>query len=277
MSTGNYTFQVQAFINNQLGEIVEVNFSIRPHFTSSWWFITLVVLIIILIVYLVFIDMKLKEKYKREAIQSAQIALRSQMNPHFLFNALNSIQNYILRNEKELSIRYLKRFSDLIRKVLQNSKYDYISLKDDLDALEDYIFLEKIRFEGQFNYQIIIDDDIDVNTLQIPPLLLQPVIENSIWHGLMHKDGDDGSILITFKLKDDEIICIIDDNGVGRKIAQELEKSKKHKSVGISITRDRLRIINAKSQPKFNLVIEDKNPKKKETGTRVILSFPNNI
>ena len=114
------------------------------------------------VIYLVFMDMKLKERYKREAIQSTQIALRSQMNPHFLFNALNSIQNYILRNEKELSIRYLKRFSDLIRKVLHNSKHDYISLKDDLDALEDYIFLEKIRFEGQFNYKIVIDNDIDI-------------------------------------------------------------------------------------------------------------------
>ena len=219
--------------------------------------------------------MKIKEKYRRDAISAKQTALRSQMNPHFLFNALNSIQNYILRNEKELSVKYLNKFSNLIRKVLDNSMHNYIAIKEDLDALEDYIALEKVRFEGQFQHEVDVQEGLEIMDYQIPPLLLQPIVENAIWHGLIHKIDKDGLISIRFKMQDEDIICIIEDNGVGRKKSSALEiRKKNYKSVGIDITRDRLRIINTNRRHKIALYIEDINPEQEETGTRVTLRFP---
>lgn len=274
LSSGNYEFEVQPFVNNQFGDLTAVKFTIKSHFTNTWWFFIVIGLFVFWITYLIIMDMKMKEKYKREAIQSTQKALRAQMNPHFLFNALNSIQNYILRNEKELSIKYLSKFSSLVRQVLDNSMHNYIPIKDDLSALEDYLQLEQIRFEEKFEYEINIDEQLDSFTYLIPPLLLQPIVENAIWHGLLHKEEGIGKIVISYILKGEDVICSIEDNGVGRKVAEELEQAKKYKSVGIDITKQRLKVINANSKQKINIKIEDVNSNSKEVGTRVSLAIP---
>ena len=274
LSPGNYEFEVQPFVNNQFGDLTAVKFTIKSHFTNTWWFFLVIGLFVFWITYLIIMDMKMKEKYKREAIQSTQKALRAQMNPHFLFNALNSIQNYILRNEKELSIKYLSKFSSLVRQVLDNSMHNYIPIKDDLSALEDYLQLEQIRFEEKFEYEINIDEQLDSFTYLIPPLLLQPIVENAIWHGLLHKEEGIGKIVISYILKGEDVICSIEDNGVGRKVAEELEQAKKYKSVGIDITKQRLKVINANSKQKINIKIEDVNSNSKEVGTRVSLAIP---
>jgi len=274
LSSGDYTFEVQPFVHNQFGNLSKVSLNIKPHFTKTWWFFIVITLLVLWVIYLIIADMKIKEKYKREAIKSTQKALRAQMNPHFLFNALNSIQSYIFSNEKELSMRYLNKFSSLVRKVLDNSMHDYITIKDDLSALEDYMELEKIRFEGKFEYEINIDEKLDINNYFIPPLLLQPVVENAIWHGLLHKLEKNGKITISFRLENNTIICAITDNGVGRKRAEQLEKIKTHKSVGIQITKERLKVINTQSKEKIYLQLLDLNPDQLETGTKVKIILP---
>lgn len=274
LSPGNYEFEVQPFVNNQFGDLTAVKFTIKSHFTNSWWFFFVIGLLVLWVIYLIIMDMKIKEKYKREAIQSTQKALRAQMNPHFLFNALNSIQSYIFSNEKELSVKYLNKFSSLVRKVLDNSMHDYITIKEDLSALEDYMQLEKIRFEDNFEYEISIDEQLDINNCFIPPLLLQPVVENAIWHGLLHKTDKNGKITISLSLENNTIVCAIIDNGVGRKRSKELEKTKTHKSVGIQITKERLKVINTKSKQKIYLQLFDLNPEQSETGTKVKIILP---
>jgi LytS/YehU family sensor histidine kinase len=196
------------------------------------------------------------------------------MNPHFLFNALNSIQSYILINETELSVKYLNKFASLVRQVLDNSMHDFVTIKDDLSALENYIQLEEIRFEDKFEYVITIDEELDIHTCLIPPLLLQPIIENAIWHGLLHKENGGGKISISLKIEEDAIICDISDNGVGKVISQNIEGAKSYKSVGLKITKERVTTLNSNSQDKFQIKISDLYKNHKETGTLVKLTIP---
>jgi two-component sensor histidine kinase len=274
LSSGEYTFEVQPFVNDQYGNITTINFIINPHFMKTWWFILSALLLLSGITYKIVIDLKLKEGYKRKAIQSTQKALRAQMNPHFLFNALNSIQSYILINETELSVKYLNKFASLVRQVLDNSMHDFVTIKDDLSALENYIQLEEIRFEDKFEYVITIDEELDIHTCLIPPLLLQPIIENAIWHGLLHKENGGGKISISLKIEEDAIICDISDNGVGKVISQNIEGAKSYKSVGLKITKERVTTLNSNSQDKFQIKISDLYKNHKETGTLVKLTIP---
>jgi sensor histidine kinase YesM len=172
-------------------------------------------------------------------------ALRAQMNPHFIFNCLNSINRFILKNESQPASDYLTRFSRLIRLVLNNSKRTWISLEEETDMLGLYLDMEKLRFKDAFNYKLSCDENIDPSGLFIPPLLLQPFVENAIWHGLMHKKGN-GLVSISFKVEGNILHCIIVDNGVGRSFAAAAgsKSSQTHKSMGIRITRERLALIN---------------------------------
>lgn len=274
LSPGKYTFEVQPFVNHQMGDIASVSFTINPHFTKTWWFLLGCLILIACATYKIVLDIKLKETYKRKAIQSTQKALRAQMNPHFLFNALNSIQSYILINETELSVKYLNKFAALVRQVLDNSMHDYVAIKDDLSALESYIQLEEIRFEDKFDYEIKIDKRLDIHTYLIPPLLLQPIIENAIWHGLLHKKNGGGKITISFGLNDENIICTVADNGVGKELAENLEGVKSYKSVGLKITKERVNTLNSNSNDKFQIKIRDLYKGQVETGTLVELTIP---
>ena len=172
-------------------------------------------------------------------------ALRSQMNPHFMFNSLNSIKNYILQAEPRIAAEYLSNFAHLIRMILQNSRAKLITLQEELETLMLYIDLEKLRFDDEFEFNCIIDDRIDMQNVTIPPMILQPYVENAIWHGLMHKE-DRGQLTLKFHKHDGGIDCIVEDNGVGRKAASALkDKSiRKYKSMGMGITQDRIDIIN---------------------------------
>jgi LytS/YehU family sensor histidine kinase len=170
------------------------------------------------------------------------------MNPHFLFNSLNSIQYYIIKNDRISSSRYLSKFATLMRVILNNSQNQAISLNDEMNALKLYLELESMRFKERFEYMIEIDPLINQITTLIPPFIIQPFIENSIWHGLMNRDG---SGLLQIKLIQEDFIlrCIVEDNGVGRKHAAEIEGTNpfNRSSKGIAITETRLRLIDKKS------------------------------
>jgi LytS/YehU family sensor histidine kinase len=196
-------------------------------------------------------------------------ALRSQMNPHFIFNALNSINRYIIRSDKETASEYLVKFSKLMRLILENSKLKVISLKSELEALMLYVDMEMLRFDNKFEFNLEIEDSIEKNNINIPPLVLQPFIENAIWHGLNNK-ADKGIISLSIKPKDSEtLIVIIEDNGIGRKKANELKNSEMqtNKSFGMNITSERIKALN-KDEKRFKIIdlYDDNN---NAIGTRV--------
>jgi tetratricopeptide (TPR) repeat protein len=186
-------------------------------------------------------------------------SLRAQMNPHFIFNCLNSINRFIMKNESQAASDYLTQFSRLIRLVLNNSKKSWIPLEDEVDMLRLYLDMEKLRFKDAFNYLLVFDEHLDSSAVSIPPLLLQPFVENAVWHGLMHKK-ENGLVTISFKVEKNILNCTIVDNGVGRAAAAAAgsKSSQNHKSLGIRITRERLALINGNAEDeKVVFAIED--------------------
>jgi sensor histidine kinase YesM len=225
-----------------------------------------------------------KRKAELELVQAKQRqaeiemrALRAQMNPHFIFNSLNSINKYILKSEHENASRYLTRFAKLIRLILDNSNSREVALTDELTALKLYIEMESLRFTSKFDYEIKVSSDVNADTLQVPPLIIQPYVENAIWHGLLHKD-EGGCLSISInKLRDDMLQCIIEDNGIGRKRATEL-KSKSamsNKSLGMKLTEERIQMLNQYAASHASVTIIDlEDEMGNGTGTRVILNIP---
>lgn len=214
---------------------------------------------------------QLKTQLTAEIADTEMKALRSQMNPHFIFNSLNSIRNYTAKNNIKLADEYLVRFSLLMRQVFENSDHKKVSLADDLRALELYMQIEAERLDNKFSYEIQVDDMIDRENTLIPPLLLQPFVENSIWHGISSKNGD-GTIKIKVSRQSDMICCVVEDNGVGIKkevTEQKEKKGKKDKPSGIAITRTRIDLMNLAQNANASLQINPLNE-----GTRVVINLP---
>ena len=225
--------------------------------------------------YILYRQYQLKNDKKLLTLEQAM--LRSQMNPHFLFNSLNSIKLYIINNDKKNAVHYLNKFSKLVRKILEASSLKEISLAEELETVELYMNIENIRFSNEINFKISIDDDIDIHTIKIPSLILQPFLENAIWHGLSSKEGEKNIDLRISKGNKNFIDISITDNGVGRDAAEIIKESKvlKRKSVGLEITKERLANFARDYQNTFDVTIidlfdEDKNA----TGTRVVLHLP---
>ncbi|HUR10835.1 MAG TPA: histidine kinase [Flavitalea sp.] len=195
---------------------------------------------------------------ERQSVQLEMQALRAQMNPHFIFNSLSSINHFILKNESKTASSYLTRFSRLIRMVLINSQKPLISLQDELEMLSIYLEMERLRFKNAFNYGITFINTIDSDNIRIPPLLLQPFCENAVWHGLMNKDGE-GRLDIELSMENNTLNCIITDNGIGRKKAEEMKSksAEKEKSMGLKITAERLSLLNAGKGMSTHYTIED--------------------
>jgi LytS/YehU family sensor histidine kinase len=200
-----------------------------------------------LIAFLILLSIDFKRKHERidfekKADDLKMQALRAQMNPHFIFNSLNSINSFILNNNKEDASRYLTKFSRLMRLMLHHSQSSLITLQEELDALEIYIEMEKLRFNNHFEYSIYVPVEIDPSSYKVPPLIIQPFVENAIWHGLMHKKSK-GSLMIEFFVLDEkDIFCRITDDGIGRKNSSEKQQlpGKTYKSVGMQITKERI-------------------------------------
>ena len=200
-------------------------------------------------------------------------SLRSQMNPHFIFNALNSVNNFIAKSDERSANRYLSDFSTLMRSVLENSDEDFIPLSKELELLELYTKLEHSRFADKFDYTIIVDDNIDIDAFQIPPMLLQPYIENAIWHGLRYRD-DKGYLKLEIKQKDKQALeIVISDNGIGRKKSAEIktQNQKKQKSKGMGNIKKRIEILNDMHKDKVDVVISDLESN--GTGTKVVFTI----
>lgn len=210
--------------------------------------------------------------------QSAELemqALRAQMNPHFIFNSLSSINHFILKNESKTASSYLTRFSRLIRMVLINSQRSLITLEDELQMLELYLEMERLRFKNSFDYSITFLNTIDGDNILVPPLLLQPFCENAIWHGLMHKEGQ-GRLNIELSMENNVLNCTITDNGIGREKAEEMKSksAEKEKSMGLRITEDRLNLLNLEKGIQSFYNIEDlKGTLGNSSGTRVNLKI----
>ncbi|KAA0993806.1 histidine kinase [Dyadobacter aurulentus] len=184
--------------------------------------------------------------------ESQLMALRAQMNPHFVFNCLNSIQECIVTQKYGEASKYLNKFSKLFRRVLNNSDKNLVTIEDENDVLELYLELEQMRFEQSFSYEITVDNDLEAEDIMLPSMLLQPYVENALWHGLMHKDGDRQLIIRYERINDDVFRCLIDDNGIGRKRSLEIKefnsKGKRHKSKGLQIAKDRLDLLEKQGQ-----------------------------
>ncbi|HTL80954.1 MAG TPA: two-component regulator propeller domain-containing protein [Bacteroidia bacterium] len=284
---GTYTFKVISMNNEGLWNTTPTTFSftIATPFWKRAWFWTLLTLaslgFLALVVYLRIRKIKLQERKESEtqvAMAKNELkALRAQMNPHFVFNSLNSIQHFILTNKSQDAGKYLNKFARLMRVILNNSEKSVITLSEEMEYLRLYLELEEMRFENKFSWKIEIDDDIDADFFEIPAMLLQPYIENAILHGLTPKKTF-GHLLIKIHLQGETLVCTIEDDGIGREKAREirqLSKRKDHKSLGMKITHDRLELINRLHGSHLSLTITDLyDAEKKPAGTRVDIFIP---
>ncbi len=219
---------------------------------------------------------KTRKELQQRALELEMQALRAQMNPHFIFNSLNSINRFILQNNKTQASEYLTKFSRLIRFILQNSQLALITLESELESLQLYLELEAVRFEHHFEFDVILQSTVDVSAIKVPPLIIQPYAENAIWHGLMHKT-EKGHLIISIFEDENLLNCKITDDGIGRNKAAEL-KSKSasaHKSMGMKISADRIALMHKKKELEMHVIITDLmladgNP----GGTEVLLKIP---
>jgi LytS/YehU family sensor histidine kinase len=202
-------------------------------------------------------------------------SLQGQMNPHFIFNSLNSINYFISKNDALSANRYIADFSKLIRSILYNFNSDYINLEKEIESLEEYLKIEHLRFGDKFNYEIIINADIEPNQYKVSPGLVQPFIENAIWHGVRGLDKRKGNILVSYTIDNGKLTCTIEDDGIGRRNAEAAKSGIDQKeSRGIFIVTERLKIINNLQKSNYQVIISDLYPGKQETGTKVMIDIP---
>jgi len=284
LAPGEYTFEIKAGSPMSLAPVKKLQIIVHTPIYQKTWFILLLLLTCIAAVY-VFLQWRIRRVRQQEEERAginkkmAELelkALRSQMNPHFMFNSLNSIKNYILHAEPKLAAEYLSNFAHLIRMILQNSREKSITLQEELDTLILYIELEQIRFENKFEFSCEVGEGVQMEQIMIPPMLLQPFVENAIWHGLMHKK-EKGNLILAFSRAGDRILCIIDDDGVGRDKAAKMKSltATRYKSMGMGITRDRIEIMNKMDTLGISMEVTDKvDQSGKSTGTRVIVNIP---
>ncbi|MFK7949210.1 MAG: histidine kinase [Saprospiraceae bacterium] len=282
----NYTFEAVAINEDNIEsqKPIRINITILKPFWATWTFRLFVLITFLLIVWIVMKArvnrirerLKLKNEFEQKLNELEMRALQAQMNPHFIFNVLNSIQHYLTLNDGEQAMIYLSKFAKLIRMIFDFSRKSAISLYEEINFLKLYIEMERLRFKQKIEVNLTIDEEIFEDAVQVPPLLIQPIVENCFKHGLLHKEND-GQIKIDFILKDNRIICVIEDNGVGREAVKKLKKWKKktHKSAGLNTTKERLELWitkNSKATPKDVFKIIDlKDENGQAIGTRIEL------
>ena len=218
---------------------------------------------------------RLKFNRERELLEMEAKALRAQMNPHFIFNCLNSIKSLIQQNENEKSVTYLTTFSKLIRNLLNNADKKEISLFDEIETCKLYLQLEAMRFDAKFSYAVNVDDIIDLKSIQVPALIIQPFIENAIWHGIVPRNTG-GRLLLNVLRKDGVIEIIIDDDGIGREASQQNNSASGlvHQSKGVNLTQTRLELNNLLQQKQAGLEVIDKRGENgMATGTTIIIKI----
>lgn len=282
---GKFTFNIRPVSSEQKGKTLSVDVSIARPFWSTWWFFTLNFLVVGVSVGLYFkhkIRTKEEEKQKELAslIKDKRLTnlklenLRSQMNPHFMFNALNSIQLYIINNEKDLARTYLVKFSRLIRIYLEHGQKNEVTLAEEIEALKLYLQLEKIRFEEKLDLSIQVAPEVDVNGTKIPSIFIQPYVENAIKHGL-RREAKQNKLSISFDFNDaqTELVCTIKDNGIGINASEEQKKSREHKPFANRANMERVELYNLKRSKKIQLEVIDLKILGQQ-GTLVTINIP---
>ncbi len=290
LKPGNYQFKAYAvnFQGERSNNTIVYQFVIDNPWWLQWWFIGFVILFVgglsAFTIRLRYRNMKKRDHYviekltlQNELRKSLLKTIVTQMNPHFIFNAMNTIQSFVYKNDKRSVSNYMGKFSELIRKILDTSNISSISLKEEIDILELYLDLEKARFESDFSVDLIIEPELDLENIQIPPMFIQPCIENAIKHGLFHKKGMRHlKIIIAYDDAQKEYIRIeIDDDGIGRTRSREINKTlyANHKSFAGSAMESRVDLINQTIDKKISLFVIDKED---QAGTTVIIRLPIN-
>ena len=287
LSPGDYTFMVRATSGDAgLSETITASFVILQPFWQNGQLqlmaLLAIILLLSLLVYGRIRSIRSKEKRKREKLelknqmlQLEQKALQLQMNPHFIFNTLNSIQSLVALQQTDNARTQINNFAVLMRRILSNAKKELITMKEEVNSLTKYLELEQFCQPNEFIYHIY-TGNIDAEETEIPPMLIQPFVENAVIHGVSHLEDRIGKLNITFSSKDDILTCIVEDNGVGRIKSEQLRQSKKpgHQSVAIDVNRQRLEALNVKKgYTAFELIdLEDEagNP----AGTKVVIRLP---
>lgn len=281
LAPGTYSFMVSVSNDNEVWSEPSLlsSFFIDTHISDEWWFRALVLLVVLFVITVIVVAIirsnRLREQNKRQILLAEQKALRAQMNPHFMFNSLNAIQLYITRNQEREANRYLTSFSKLMRLVLDSSAKRLVSLEEELETINLYLELEELRFGGDISTHIEVHENVDQESTYIPPMLLQPLLENAIWHGLMPKE-EQGQVVLKIYHEDEFLMCEIVDDGVGRARALEI-KGRRHgqkKSVGLDNINERLALAYSDYGKGRLLHVEDLHSAGSATGTRVVLKIP---
>ena len=277
---GKYVFRVKAANSKGAWAEKKIDIIILPPWWSTWWAYSICGLLVAAVVFAAFRLQKrrivMAERQKTQKRELEMQALRAQMNPHFIFNSLNSINRFILQNDRAQASEYLTKFSKLMRMILQNSQASLITLESELESLDLYLNLESLRFNYHFDYNITVPKDLDKEVLQVPPLILQPYVENAIWHGLMHKE-EKGHLDIDISEEGDHLFLKIKDNGVGREKAKAMssKSATKHKSMGLRITESRIANLQKNGSQGSPVTIHDLvNDNGDAAGTEVIIKMP---
>lgn len=242
-------------------------------------YVFLVLIVTGTIVFIYFLRRNQKQKLKAAELQTKiastrLVALKAQMNPHFIFNSLNTTQNFIMSSQKKEAYTYLAKFAKLLRLVLQSSNHSFIPLKDELTQLELYLKLESIRFADKFSYEIIIDQELKEAELEIPGMVIQPILENAILHGLVNQPEHAGQLELRLEYqKPQQVVCMVTDNGVGRKKASEIKQKKEsiYQPVALPNVLERLEILTGH---RASIKVEDLYDETEPTGTRVVVTLP---
>lgn len=286
LSGGDYELEIYGL--NKFGvksKTIKIKFTVTPPFWKTWWFYTLIFSAVILITWWMVSNRSIKKRINLEEkirVQQQfagleQQALQAQMNPHFIFNCLNSIQQYILTNDKEKANLYLTGFASLVRQTLDNSGKKTITVAEEVRYLTTYIEMEKMRFGDNFIYTITVDGSINADFVEIPAMLFQPYVENCLRHGIRYREAGFGKVDISFSKVNEILCCSIKDNGIGREKAKEL-KSQQHieyQSKGMSLTEKRIALLNAISREKIEIkVIDLKDALGNADGTEIIINIP---
>lgn len=265
LPSGKYLFQVQVVEGDET-TVTSYAFKITRPFWSRWWFITLSLLFIAFGIWFYMRSRirriqsteQMKAEFSLQINELESKALRAQMNPHFLFNSLNSIRLFILKDEVDNAADYIAKFSKLLRMILNYSRQDMITVYDEIQSLKLYLEFERLRFDQDFDFDLQIDGQ-EVLDCQIPPMIIQPFIENAIWHGLMPRTEAGGKIRVSFQKQLSGLYVMVQDNGIGREKAKEnnRKRSLKEGSVGLQITKDRLRSLTLRTKRQNEFEIED--------------------
>lgn len=285
LSSGSYTFELAAEVRGKKSNRVVCEFKIKQPFYYQWWFITVLGLVLGSLISAFFLvrikkmriknEQKLEREYLMSSLNELKLkSLRSQMNPHFIFNALNAIQSLVLKQETMKSYDYIVTFSELVRDILVYSEKDFISLSEEVKFLKNYLKLEGLRFKDNFKYKFHTTVPQDI---KIPSMIIQPFVENAIRHGLLHKKGEK-NIKITFELNGGYVRCEISDNGIGRKASSKINEQQKrmHKSFSIEATQKRIKLLNNEYAVKASIEIYDIIKQTGVVGTKVEIQLPLN-